>query len=205
MTYHEAEQRIIRDASIIRASEEAFEKGIPCKYTEEQVLEAQKKIGSKQLDEIYERITQPSIQGIINTISSFISAWLPMIFYFCSNVSKFGILISYFLMGLSSCIFYFMPKSVKKCEKPRRWTKHLTVFSNHVFWLQSIFTFFGYVASCKNEWATFSMLLKLSVIIPYVAFLFLYICLFVFYVLKPCYYYLRKRKIYEDSIPTDLS
>lgn len=202
MTYHEAEQRIMRDASILRASEEAFEKGMPCKYTEEQVLEAQKKTGYMYIKNIKEKTVIPKTVCIISVLNmTYTLFYWPIIFFDNSYASAVSTVL-YIIAGFFCC--RLVSKFEKNIQKDdycfENWMKKISEFERNSFIFNVIFLVLNNLASYRFSW-----LYDIGLWIIYLFLVLMIVKLAYSYFVKAFFQYHRKRRIYGDSIPTDLS
>lgn len=147
MQYKELKQRKLREETILKSLEESNEKGIVCSYSEEQILEAQKQDGKKQINLIYEELINPATNNILYVIYSLVTLILmPIIYLNDIEGSRIAAVAAYILMIILLITMQTIRRSVEKdTEKNRDWIKYFNKFSNDTAVFNYIVTSFGYL------------------------------------------------------------
>lgn len=147
MQYKEIEQQKLREESVLRSFQQANECGENCKYSEEQVLEAQCQIGKEQMNYIYNELINP-ITNILTYFVYVLATLVLMPILYVNNtrgVETAGVT-AYVLILVMLIIMQAIESSVKKdTEKNRGWIKYFNKFSNDTYVFGYILTSLGYL------------------------------------------------------------
>lgn len=135
MQYKEIEQRKLREERILKSLERANECGEKCKYSEEQILEAQCQLGKKQINEIYDGLINPISNSLIYFIYTLATLVLmPILFVNSAIAVKAAAITAYVLIFVVLIIMRVVERSVKKnIEKSREWIQYFVKFSNDTY------------------------------------------------------------------------
>lgn len=147
MQYREVEQQKLREENVLKALQQANEKGENCSYSEEQILEAQYQSGKEQINHIYNELINPVSNNIIYIIYVLTTLILMPILYLNNTEGvKVAAVIAYILVLVVLIIVQVIERSVKKdTEKNREWITYLNKFSNDTFVFGYILTSLGYI------------------------------------------------------------
>ena len=147
MQYKEIEQQKLREESILKSLQQANECGENCKYSEEQILEAQCQLGKERINHIYNELINPISNILIYFIYILATLILMPILYVNSmDGAKTAAVTAYVLMVVMLIIIRVIESSVKKdTEKNREWIKYFNKFSNDTYAFGYILTSLGYL------------------------------------------------------------
>lgn len=148
MRYKDAEQQKLREERILKALQQANERGENCKYSEEQILEAQHQLGKEKLCEIFSKVIDPITSALLYLIYTVAALIIIPVSYCCGKESAKPVAVIAVVLLLASLIVICLVKrSVKNnTEKNRKWAEHLIHFSNETYALGYIVTTFGYLS-----------------------------------------------------------
>ena len=161
MQYKELLQKKLRDERILNALQQANERGEKCKYSEEQILEAQKQSGKDQLNVVYSE----SIHPVSNTLSSMVFNLISLILVPIPYMNKLqGDKVNVVVAIISLVILLLILQKVENCfkrdtEKNREWIKYSNKFSNSTYIFFYALTLLGYISSIldsKEFWFLYS-------------------------------------------------
>lgn len=147
MQYKEIKQQKLREESILKSLQQNNECGEKCKYSEEQILEAQCQLGKEQMNDIYNGLINPGSNILIYFIYILATLVLMPILY-VNNVegAKAAAVIAYVSMLIMLIIMRVIESSVKKdTEKNRGWIKYFNKFSNDTYAFGYMLTSLGYL------------------------------------------------------------
>lgn len=144
--YKEIKQQKLREESVLKSLQQANECGKKCKYSEEQILEAQCQLGKEQINYIYNELINPISNILIYFIYILATLILmPILYVDNEGGAKAAAVIAYVLMPVVLIIMRVIESSVKKdTEKDRRWIKYFNKFSNDTYAFSYILTSLGY-------------------------------------------------------------
>ena len=145
--YKEIKQQKLREENVLKSLQQANECGEKCKYSEEQILEAQCQLGEEQINYICNELISP-ISNILIYFIYILATLILMPILYVNNVegAKAAGVIAYVLMLVMLIIMRVIESSVKKdTEKNRGWTKYFNKFSNDTYALGYILTSLGYL------------------------------------------------------------
>lgn len=148
MQYEEIKQQKLREDSVLKSLQEANERGEVCPYSEEQILEAQKQWGKKQLNYIYNELINPTANALLYFISILITLVLmPTLYLKKDNVSEtVAFMLMLLFMVLIILIVIMVECSFQKdTEKKREWIKYFSKFANDTYGLGYLLTALGYL------------------------------------------------------------
>lgn len=147
MRYKDAEQQKLREERILKALQQANERGENCKYSEEQILEAQHQLGKEKLWEIFSKVIDPITSALLYLIYTVAALIIIPVSYCCGKESAKPVAVIAVVLLLASLIVICLVKrSVKNnTEKNRKWAEHLIHFSNETYALGYIITAVGYI------------------------------------------------------------
>lgn len=147
MQYKEILQQKLREESVLKNLQQANECGKNCKYSEEQILEAQYQLGKMQINYIHNELINPVSNSLIYLVYILATLILMPILY-VNNVEGANVaaIIAYVLMLVMLIIMWVVESSVKKdTEKNREWIKYFNKFSNDTYAFGYILTSLGYL------------------------------------------------------------
>ena len=149
MRYKDAEQQKLREERILKALQQANERGENCKYSEEQILEAQRQLGKEKISHIYSRIIDPITNAWLYLIYTIAALVIIPISYCCGKESTKPVaIIAVILLAGFLTVICLVERSVKNnTEKNRTWAEHLIHFSNETYALGYIITAIGYLSA----------------------------------------------------------
>lgn len=157
--YNELQQAGMRNKTILGSLEVANETGGFCKYSEEQILEAQEGRPRKEINEFYYNKIFPAINGIIYLIYYIANLIILLILFTFQNkgnekVMKANLIVSIICLVLIAIIVVVIQgvdsRLKRQMLKKRPWIDSLNKFSADT----SIFTYFltsvGYMLTIMN-------------------------------------------------------
>ena len=139
-SYEDLKQRKMRDDIILKSLEEANESGVICKYSEEQILEAQQQNAKKRINYLYNEMIFPITNNILYLIYSLATMIIfPFIYAGGKKGEEVGAIAAYFLI-------FAVEKHVRnRPEGERKWSNGFYNFSNNTFALNYMLTSIGYM------------------------------------------------------------
>lgn len=165
MQYKEAEQRKIRDESILKSLERTYENGKNCPYSEEQILEAQQQLGQSQVNDIYTRLIHPAVNSMLFTLYILANLIImPIVYVNDVDGVKVGCLIAYLLMILILIIVNRVQTAIKNNTEKRVWMERFEEFSNHTYIISYLMTSMSYFMVVMN-WVFFGAFYIIMVVI----------------------------------------
>lgn len=149
MRYKDAEQQKLREERILKALQQANERGENCKYSEEQILEAQHQLGKEKLCEIFSKVIDPITSALLYLIYTVAALIIIPVSYCCGKESAKPVaVIAFVLLVAIPTVMCLVERSVKNnTEKNRTWAEHLIHFSNETYALGYIITAIGYLSA----------------------------------------------------------
>ena len=146
MQYKDIKQQKLREERVLKSLQQANERGVKCKYSEEQILEAQGQLGKEQMNGIYNGLINPTSNVLIHFIYSLATLVLMPILYVNNEVGiKTAAVTAYVLILVMLIIMRVIESSFKKdTEKNRGWIKYFNKFSNDTYAFGYILTSLGY-------------------------------------------------------------
>lgn len=171
MQYKEIKQQKLREEDVLKSLQQANECGEKCKYSEEQILEAQCQLGKEQMNYIYKELINPISNILIYFIYILVTLILmPILYVNTVGGVKAAAVIAYVLMLVVYIIMRVIESSVKKdTEKNRGWIKYFNKFSNDTYPFGYILTSLGYLMVVLDSgvfWYTYTgMIVVFSVAI----------------------------------------
>lgn len=162
MNYIELKQADMRNSGILASLEAANEKGVACKYSEEQILAAQKGEPRKEINDFYNNKIIPAMNCIIYVfyyLASLIA--LPILFVFQNSeddaVMRANLIvgiIGYLLLIAIVLVIKIVDKNLKKQMLRRRpWIDLLNKFSADTSVFTYLLTSVGYMLTMMDHFA----------------------------------------------------
>ncbi len=196
MQYKEIQQQRLREESVLKSLQQANECGEKCKYSEEQILEAQCQLGKVQINYIYNELINP-ISNILIYFIYILATLILMPILYVNNVwgAIAAAVIAYVLMLVMLIIMRVMGSSIKKdTEKNRRWIKYFNKFSNDTYAFGYILTSLGYLMVILNSGVFWYIYVGMIVVFSVAIF---------FDLVKPLVIYLRQYFVNRKSVSQD--
>ena len=193
MQYKEIQQQRLREESVLKSLQQANECGEKCKYSEEQILEAQCQLGKVQINYIYNELINP-ISNILIYFIYILATLILMPILYVNNVwgAIAAAVIAYVLMLVMLIIMRVMGSSIKKdTEKNRRWIKYFNKFSNDTYAFGYILTSLGYLMVILNSGVFWYIYVGMIVVFSVAIF---------FDLVKPLVIYLRQYFVNRKSV-----
>ena len=164
MNYIELKQADMRNSGILASLEAANEKGVACKYSEEQILAAQKGEPRKEINDFYNNKIIPAMNCIIYVfyyLASLIA--LPILFAFQNSeddaVMRANLIvgiIGYLLLIAIVLVIKIVDKNLKKQMLRRRpWIDLLNKFSADTSVFTYLLTSVGYMLTMMDHFGLF--------------------------------------------------
>ncbi|HIZ82004.1 MAG TPA: hypothetical protein H9722_07945 [Candidatus Mediterraneibacter pullistercoris] len=153
MQYKEIVQQKLREESVLKSLQQANECGKNCKYSEEQILEAQHQLGKNQINHIYNELINPA-SNALSYVTYILTTLVLMPILYVNNVegTHVAAVIAYMLVLIMLVIMQVVESSVKKdAEKNREWIKYFTKFSNDTYAFGYILTSLGYLLAILDS------------------------------------------------------
>lgn len=152
MQYKDIKQQKLREENILNSLQQANECGEKCKYSEEQILEAQCQLGKKQINHIYDKLINPDSNVLIYFVYTVVTLILMPILY-VNNTGGDKTAVDIAVAAVACAIILVMliivqviESSAKKdTEKNRRWIKNFNKFSNDTYVFGYTLTSLGYI------------------------------------------------------------
>lgn len=146
-SYEDLKQRKMRDDNILKSLEEANESGGICKYSEEQILEAQQQNAKKRINYLYNEMIFPITNNILYLIYSLATLIIfPFIYAGGGKGEEVGAIAAYFLIFSVVIVLAAVEKHVRnRPEGERKWSNGFHNFSNNTFALNYMLTSIGYM------------------------------------------------------------
>ncbi len=147
MQYKEIKQQKLREERVLKSLQQANERDVKCKYSEEQILEAQCQLGKEQINDIYNGLINPTSNALIYFIYILATLVLMPILYLNNERGTITAAVTaYVLMLVMFIIIQAIESSFKKdTEKNREWIKYFNKFSNDTYAFGYILTSLGYL------------------------------------------------------------
>lgn len=147
MNYEELRQKMMREENILKSLEKANECEGCCKFTEEQILEAQKENGKKQINTVYQEVIHPitnSILYMLYNLSTLII--LPILYVYDTDGAIIVAVFAYLLLFISYLVLKTVENNVKRdLDKARPWSAYINKFSIDTYMFSYLLTSFGYL------------------------------------------------------------
>lgn len=153
MKYRDMVQQKLREESVLKAIQQANECGENCKYSEEQIIEAQKQLGKRQLNQIYNELIHPISNAILYPIYTLATLVLmPIVYVYDTKVTIVAAITAFILILVFLIVFNIVENSVKKdMGKNREWMKYLNKFVNDTYGVGYILTSIGYLTGMLDS------------------------------------------------------
>ena len=145
--YKEIEQQKLREEEILKSLQHANEEGRTCKYSEEQIIKAQRQSGRKKINAIYTEEINPVANDLMYFVYIMTELVLmPILYLNKTRGSIIAALIAYLLFFVILIIMQVTENSIKKdTEKNREWIKYFRKFANDTYVLGYILPSLGYL------------------------------------------------------------
>lgn len=184
MEYKELEQNRIKEKEVLQSLQNANIAGEKCKYSEEQILEAQKEKTKEQINFVYENKIFPSINSIIYLIYYVTTLIvLPILFVGKIKDAVYGAVIGYVLLISIVLVIKKVENKIKKdITKEYYLIDCLEKFSSETSIYTYLLTSIGYMLVILDSFSFYFI---------YLIMVFIFLIVFYYDVIKPI---IKKRK-----------